>query len=542
MGDALVALGGALLAAGLLARLGRRVGLPTIPFFMAAGILLGPNTPGIVLLDEPEDLALLAALGLILLLFHLGLEFSLGRPAGRRAPACWRRGRSTWCSTWAAVWPSASPSAGARARPSCWPGAVGISSSAIVTKLLVELRRLANPESRLILGIIVVEDVFLALYLAFLQPVIGGAEGAGEAIREFLTAFAFLVALAAVARYGAQWVGRLVESPDDELLTVSFLGLAVLVAGVSEELGVSDAIGAFMIGLILAESTVAPRIERLVLPLRDAFAAIFFFAFGLTIDPGEASDVAVPVAAAVVLTLVLNVLAGGLASRMHGFGPAEAANVSLTILGRGEFSLILATLAAAAGLDPRIGPFVALYVLILAIGGPLLAANSAPARPPPPCSPPTGRIAHDPCAHDRTPPSPERRAFPARVTALVVAAVVGAAAAVMLLASLRGPSFVDELTVVNGTVYRFNVERVGDGGRERGPARRPGPGRPEPVPGGHRPGGHLGLPLRLRRGRRRLVHDRAATTSRPRGWTIDIPVSAEQRLREMGVTPSAEFL
>jgi len=86
--------------------------------------------------------------------------------------------------------------------------------------------------------------------------------------------------------------------------------------------------------------------------------------------------VAVPVAVAVVLTLVLNVLAGGLASRMHGFGPGAAANVGLTIVGRGEFSLILATLAAAAGLDPRIGPFVALYVLILAIGGPLLAANS----------------------------------------------------------------------------------------------------------------------------------------------------------------------
>jgi CPA2 family monovalent cation:H+ antiporter-2 len=375
MGESLVALGGALLAAGLLARLGRRVGLPTIPFFMAAGIVLGPNTPGIVLLHEPEDLALLATLGLILLLFHLGLEFSLGDllAGGRRLLAA-----GAICLLlnvggglafgFALGWGTSEAFVLA--------GAVGISSSAIVTKLLVELHRLANPESRLILGIIVVEDVFLALYLALLQPVVGGAEGPAEAIREFLAAFAFLLALAAVARYAAQWVGRLVETPDDELLTVGFLGLAVLVAGVSEELGVSAAIGAFMIGLILAETTVAPRIERLVLPLRDAFAAIFFFAFGLTIAPGEARDVALPVAVAVVLSLLLNVLAGGLASRMHGLGPGAAANVSLTIVGRGEFSLILATLAAAAGLDPRVGPFVALYVLILAIGGPLLAANS----------------------------------------------------------------------------------------------------------------------------------------------------------------------
>src|SRR6201999_5204 len=78
VGNQLVALGGALVAAGLFARFGRRIGLPTIPFFMLAGIVFGPNTPGISLVDDPHDLELLAAVGLIMLLFHLGLEFSLG--------------------------------------------------------------------------------------------------------------------------------------------------------------------------------------------------------------------------------------------------------------------------------------------------------------------------------------------------------------------------------------------------------------------------------------------------------------------------------
>ena len=77
MGDTLVAVDAAFLAAGLLARAGRRIGLPTIPFFMAAGVIFGPNTAGIALVEDPHDLELLAALGLILLLFHLGLEFSL---------------------------------------------------------------------------------------------------------------------------------------------------------------------------------------------------------------------------------------------------------------------------------------------------------------------------------------------------------------------------------------------------------------------------------------------------------------------------------
>ena len=375
MGDELVALGGAFLAAGLFARLGRRIGLPTIPFFMLAGIVFGPNTPGISLVDDPHDLELLAAIGLIMLLFHLGLEFSLGEliGGGRRLLAV------------GAIYLLLNLGGGlAFGFALGWGtrealvivGAVGISSSAIVTKLLTELHRLANPESRLILGIIVVEDVFLALYLALLQPVIGDAHGAGEVITQFLAAFAFLIALASLARWGPRWVGKLVDSPDDELLTVVFVGLAVLTAGVAEELGVSDAIGAFMIGLVLAETVAKHRIERLVLPLRDAFAAVFFFAFGLTIDPGDASDVVVPVVIAVVLSLVLNVTAGLIAARMNGFGRGPAANIGLTILGRGEFSLILATLAAEAGLDARIGPFVALYVLILAIVGPILAARS----------------------------------------------------------------------------------------------------------------------------------------------------------------------
>ncbi|MDQ4098844.1 MAG: cation:proton antiporter [Actinomycetota bacterium] len=375
MGDTLVAVGGAFLAAGLLARAGRRVGLPTIPFFMAAGIIFGPNTPGLALVEDPRDLELLAALGLILLLFHLGLEFSLNDllAGGRRllgigAVYLVLNVGGGFLLGLALGWGTSEALVIA--------GAVGISSSAIVTKLLIELRRLANPESRLILGVIVVEDIFLALYLALLQPVLGEAEGPADALGQFAAAFAFLLALGSVARWGARAVGRLVASPDDELLTVCFVGLAVLVAGVAEELGVSDAIGAFMAGLVMAESHAAERIERLVLPLRDAFAATFFFAFGLTIDPSDAWAVAGPVAVAVVLSIVLNLAAGIIAARTSGYGRNAAANIGLTILGRGEFSLILATLATAAGLDARIGPFIALYVLVLAVLGPVLAARS----------------------------------------------------------------------------------------------------------------------------------------------------------------------
>jgi CPA2 family monovalent cation:H+ antiporter-2 len=375
VGDALVALGGAFLAAAVLARLGARIGLPTIPLFMLAGVVFGPHTPGIALVENPEDLALIAALGLVFLLFYLGLEFHTDdlvaggrRMAGAGAGYLVLNIGGGLALGFAFGW-------GTR-EALVIAGVVGISSSAIVTKLLVETGRLRNPESRLILGVIVIEDIFLALYLAILQPVLGNASGPVEVATDLGKAFAFLIVLAALARWGARTAGRLLRVFNDELLVVFFVGLAVLSAGVAEELGVSDAIGAFMIGLVLGGSTAAERVRSLVRPLRDGFAAIFFFTFGLTIDPGDIGPVLVPIAIAVVLTVVLNIAAGVLAARLHGYGRLEAANIGLTVLTRGEFSLILGALAVSAGLDPRIAPFVAGYVLVLAVIGPLAVLKS----------------------------------------------------------------------------------------------------------------------------------------------------------------------
>lgn len=376
MGVELILLGTAFLAAGLLARVGRRIGLPTIPLFIAAGILLGPNTDGPVLFDHPEDLELLAAFGLIFLLFYLGVEFSFDDLTSGGSRLLWSAALYLVLNIGGGLLLGLAIGWGTR-EAFVIAGATGISSSAIVTKLLVELRRLANPETRLILGIIVLEDLFLALYLAALAPVLGQAEGAGEAALLFLRAAAFLIALAIVARYGGAVVGRIVSARDDELLVVLFVGFALLVAGVAYELGVSDAIGAFMAGLVLSGTAARKRIERLVLPLRDAFAALFFFHFGLIIDPGEIGAVVLPAAAAVTTSLVLALLAAFGAARINHLSAEAASNVAFSVVARGEFALILVVLATDAGLDERLAPFVAVYVLTLAIASPLLATRAS---------------------------------------------------------------------------------------------------------------------------------------------------------------------
>ena len=375
MGAELIALGLAFLIAGLLARLGRNFGLPTIPLFIAAGIIAGPNTPGFVLFENPEDLELLAALGLIFLLFYLGVEFAIDDLT--------RGGRALVAS--AALYLGLNVGGGlilgfaigwGSREALVIAGLTGISSSAIVTKLLVELKRLANPETRLILGIIVIEDLFLALYLAALAPVLGKADTPLDAGLLFLRAFAFLIVLGLVARYGGRIVGRVISAREDELLVVLFVGFALVVAGVAYQLGVSDAIGAFMAGLVLSGTMVRRRIERLVLPLRNAFAALFFFHFGLVIDPGDLRSVIAPAAIAVVLSVLLALLAAIGAARINRLDRLAAANIAFSVLARGEFALILAVLATAAGLDERIAPFTAIYVLTLAVASPLLASRS----------------------------------------------------------------------------------------------------------------------------------------------------------------------
>lgn len=375
MGTELIIIGLAFLLCGLLARTGGSVGLPTIPLFVAAGVLVGPNTPGPVLFDHPEDLELLAAFGLIFLLFYLGVEFSVDDLTSGGTKLLASAGLYLALNLggglalgFAIGWGTSEALVIA--------GATGISSSAIVTKILVELRRLDNVETPLILGIIVIEDLFLALYLAALAPVLGQAQGFGEGALLFARAFAFLLVLGAVARWGGPVVGRLITARSDEVLVVLFVGFALLVAGVAYELGVSDAIGAFMAGLALSSTAVASRVKTLVRPLRDAFAALFFFAFGLSIDPGQIGLVVVPAAIAVVLTLLLAMAAAVGTARINGLDRVATANIAASIAARGEFALILVTLAAGAGLDERLAPFVAVYVLALALASPILAQRS----------------------------------------------------------------------------------------------------------------------------------------------------------------------
>jgi CPA2 family monovalent cation:H+ antiporter-2 len=369
LGGELLTIGALFLIAYVLGRLGKLIGLPAIPIYMVVGLIASPHTPWIGLSVESHTIELIATFGLILLLFNLGLEFDQEEFYGNAGKLLVSGG--TYVAINMAVGFAFGFSLGWGTREALViAGMTATSSSAIVTKLLIELRRLANDETPMILGVTVIEDVFIAIYLAIVSVVLSGDTNIWGVIGKLALAFGFLIVMFTLARYGGKQVSKLFATRDDELFTVLFFGLAVMFGGVT------DAIGAFVIGLLCGATRYRDRIEQLALPMRDVFAAFFFVNFGLGLDIATFGEVVWPVLAAIGMTVVLNAVAGQLVARMNGFNVQQGINTAVILVNRGEFALILATLSAAAGLEDRITAFAGLYVLIMAVLGPVLAINS----------------------------------------------------------------------------------------------------------------------------------------------------------------------
>lgn len=343
LGEELLVLGVLLVIAYVLGRLGKLIGLPAIPVYMLVGLMASPHTGWFPLNFESGNVELIAIFGLILLLFNLGLEFDQDEFFGNAGRLLVSGG--TYILVNMGVGFAFGFMVGWGTREALIiAGMTATSSSAIVTKLLIELNRLANKETPMILGVTVVEDIFIAIYLAIVGVVLSGETEVWPVVLKLGIAFLFLVAMFTIARWGGRWVSKLFRTKDDELFTILFFGLAVAFGGIGELLGVTDAIGAFLIGLVLGATKYRARIEQFSLPLRDVFGAFFFLNFGLVLDIGTFGEVLAPVAGAVVLTIVLNVVAGQFVAWLNKLGPQAGINATVILQNRGEFALILATL------------------------------------------------------------------------------------------------------------------------------------------------------------------------------------------------------
>jgi CPA2 family monovalent cation:H+ antiporter-2 len=379
---------------GVLGLAAGRFGLSAIPAYLLAGILIGPNTPETVILIEPSEVtAFLAELGIVFLLFFLGLEFSFDRllRSGRHVGLGGGIDLAINGALGLAIGVAAF---GLSSAAFILAASIYVSSSAVAIKGLIDFRRLADDETDLVLAILVFEDIAIAFALAFAA---GGGGGGGETALLVARALAFIGGSVLLARLLTGPIDRLLDRLPREFFLLFVFAFLVGMAALAEAFGLSEAIGGLMAGVVLAETSVREQIEERFYSFRDLFAALFFFVFGLEIEVGSVASIGWLLAAGVAAAVVGKLVAGYLAGRVGGFTRRQSVNVGAALVAHGEFTIILAQLAAAnAALSDEVradlAAFSGLFVLVTATLGVILMKESkragrrlfpSPARPVP---------------------------------------------------------------------------------------------------------------------------------------------------------------
>ncbi|GAA0518547.1 monovalent cation:H+ antiporter-2, CPA2 family protein [Saccharopolyspora subtropica] len=366
----LIELGAVFFGLGILGRLAWKIGVSPIPLYLLGGLAFG--TGGLIPLHGIEPFTHLAAeIGVVLLLLLLGLEYSAGELVTGL--------RRSWLAGLIDVVLNALPGALVAWLLGWGPigaftmaGVTYISSSGIVAKVLGDLGRLGNRETPVILSILVFEDLAMAVYLPILTAALAGISFLGGLTAVGVSLVVITVVLVVALRFG-RYVSALVDSPDPEVFLLRLLGAALLVAGIASELQVSAAVGSFLLGIAISGSTAA-NATRMLEPLRDLFAAVFFVVFGLNTDPAQIPPV-LPVALLLAAaTCVTKVLTGWLAARMQGIGRMGQLRAGAALVARGEFSIVIAGLAVASGaVSGELAALATAYVLLMAVLGPVAA-------------------------------------------------------------------------------------------------------------------------------------------------------------------------
>ena len=369
-----IELGALVVGLALLARLASRYGFSPIPLYLIAGLAFGDG--GVLPFDLTTDFVSIGAeIGVVLLLFMLGLEYtgeelSSSLRSGARGAAVdivlnFTPGFAAglllgWESTAAIL----------------LGGVTYISSSGVIAKALGDLDRLGNRETPAILTLLVTEDLVMAVYLPLVAVLLVGTGFSSAAASLALALGTVGVVLAIALRFGEP-VSKVVFSHSNEAMLLTLFGLVLLVAGIAQRLQVSAAVGAFLVGIALS-GEVADRARELLSPLRDLFAAVFFVFFGLQVDPSSIPPVALVALALGVVTATTKFATGWYLASRAGVRRRGRVRAGATLVARGEFSIVIAGLGVAAGVEPRLGALSAAYVLLLAVVGPLLMRAAEP--------------------------------------------------------------------------------------------------------------------------------------------------------------------
>ena len=341
----------------------RTIGLSTIPAYILLGLVLRP------LIGPSEIVEGFALWGVVLLLFFVGLEFSFSALL-RSHRRLFRLGIIDFAVNFPIGFIAGLILGWGMLGALLLGGAFYVSSSAIIARSVIELRRTAHPETEPALNILVFEDIAVAILLAVVSGAVMGEGDVATGLSGAARALVFLTAISLVARAGRPLLDRLLSAADDELFVLLMAAALLLLSYSAVKVGASEAIGAFLAGSIMAETKHKGRIESLFAPLQGLFAALFFLSFGLSVDTATLASVWPAAVVLALLAVPTKVLAGWLAGRADGLGNRASVALGFTLVPRGEFSIVLAGVAAAAGLT-KAPALITLFVLIVAMIGTL---------------------------------------------------------------------------------------------------------------------------------------------------------------------------
>lgn len=362
-------LGAVIVVLAVMARVAVRFGLSPIPFYLLGGLAFGDG--GLFpLVTSEEFIDTGAEFGVILLLVMLGLEYSADELVGGM--------RTSAKAGFVDLFMNFTPGYAAGLLLGFGPlgslylgGVTYISSSGVVAKLLGDLGWTANRETPVVLSVLVFEDLAMAVLLPILGAVaVGGS--VWSATGSILAALAAVVVILIVASRHGDRLSRVALSSSDEVNLLTVLGITLIVAGAAEQIHVSAAVGAFLVGIGVSGEA-AHRAKGLLSPLRDLFAAVFFVFFGLSIDPAELPAVAWIVLALALVTGATKFVSGWWAARDVGIGARGRRRAGAALIARGEFSIVIAGLGVSAGVADGLGAIAAGYILVMATMGPIIA-------------------------------------------------------------------------------------------------------------------------------------------------------------------------
>ena len=372
--ELLVELGAILLGLAILSRLATRIGMPTIPLYLTAGLAFGNG--GIVPLGIAEEFVRVGAeIGLILLLFMLGLEYTAAElTTTLRSQA--HVGVIDLVLNFTPGFVAGMLLGWGVVLAIVLGGVTYVSSSGIVAKVLSEQGWTGNRETPAVLSVLVIEDLVMALYLPVAAALLVGKGDLGS-LAPALGGVAIVVVVLGAATRIEVGVSRFVFSRSDESLLLTILGMTIFIAGSAEVFGLSAAVAALLVGIVLS-GPAAEAAHGLLAPMRDLFAALFFAFVGLSVDPASIPPVLAPASALALVTLATKFVTGWIGAARLDVGLRGRTRAGAMLSPRGEFSIAIAGLATAAGVAGDFEALAVSYVFVLAIVGPVFVRFADP--------------------------------------------------------------------------------------------------------------------------------------------------------------------